>query len=133
MADAFVTDTHPLVFHATRGRGLSRRAASIFAACEARGAIVYVPTVVLWELTLLMRVGKVRLAGSFEFLVEALFANPAYQPLPLDVETVALSSTAAPNGDPFDTLIAATARRMDLPLITRDADLRSFGLIETIW
>lgn len=133
MASSYVTDTHPLVFHLTRSRSLSPRAASIFEACEARRAIVYVPTVVLWELCLLIRVGKVHIEKPVRMLCQALFGNPAYQPLTLDVETVTMAYEERPNDDPFDGLIAASARALDLPLITRDGALRDWGRIRTVW
>lgn len=65
---AFVTDTHPLVFFLADRRGLSRLAADIFRRCEERAAIVYVPVVVLWELSLLVRLGRVRLETPWEDL-----------------------------------------------------------------
>ena len=59
MADlAAVTDTHPLLFFAAGGRRLGRKASALFAACERREAILYVPAVVLWE-TALVRGGRV--------------------------------------------------------------------------
>ena len=49
MADpaSAVTDTHPLLFHAAGGRRLGPRARALFAAAEARDAIIYVPVVVI--------------------------------------------------------------------------------------
>ena len=46
-ARAAVTDTHPLLFHAAGGCRLGRRAARLFAAAEARTALIYVPTAVM--------------------------------------------------------------------------------------
>ena len=37
------------------------------------------------------------------------------------------------NRDPFDALICAAARAMDLPLITRDADIRGSGAVKVLW
>jgi PIN domain nuclease of toxin-antitoxin system len=37
------------------------------------------------------------------------------------------------NRDPFDALICAAARTVDLPLITRDADIRGSGAVKVIW
>src|SRR5207244_1298085 len=39
-ARAAVTDTHPLLFHAAGGRRLGRHAARVFAAAEARTALI---------------------------------------------------------------------------------------------
>jgi len=40
---------------------------------------------------------------------------------------------ARPNRDPFDALICAAARHLDLPLLSRDAAVRRSGLVEVIW
>ena len=135
MADAggAVTDTHPLLFHATGGRRLGRRAARLFAAAEARRAVVYVPAAVIWETSLLSRVGRVDLRRSVREFFADLFTNPAYQALDLIPEDVYLASDARPNDDPFDALVCATARRLSLPLVTRDTDIADSGLVRVIW
>jgi PIN domain nuclease of toxin-antitoxin system len=35
--------------------------------------------------------------------------------------------------DPFDGLIAAAARTLNLPLITRDATIRESGAVRVMW
>ena len=135
MADvrAAVTDTHPLLFHAVGGRRLGRRAARLFAAAEARHAVIYVPTAAMWEMSLLARVGRIDLRRSLRQFFADLFTNPAYRALDLIVEDVYLASDARPNDDPFDALICASARRLSLPLLTRDADIADSGLVRVIW
>jgi PIN domain nuclease of toxin-antitoxin system len=135
MADfpAAVTDTHPLIFHAAGGRKLSKRAASHFAACERREAILYVPTVVLWELSLLVRVGRVPMEGTFSAFCDTLFSNPAYQPLDVTVEQVRIAHDRPPNNDPFDALICSAAACMHLPLVTRDAAIVDSGVVRVLW
>ena len=130
---AFVTDTHPLLLHAARSRSLGRRAAAHFAACEARETIVYVPMVVLWETSLLARIGRVDLGRSLRAFADDLFSNPAYQPYELDLEQVCLAAEARPNDDPFDALVCAAARALGLPLITRDRDIAAWARVRTVW
>lgn len=132
-AAAYVTDTHPLVFHVTGSRGLSPRALGIFQAADAREAIVFVPVTVLWEIALLERVGRIHLGVPLRAFADALFSNAAYQSLPLDREVVALAHEARPNDDPFDALIAASARSLDLPLVTRDAAIQEWRPVKTAW
>jgi PIN domain nuclease of toxin-antitoxin system len=130
---AFVTDTHPLLLHAAGGRALGRRAAACFAACERREALVYIPAAVLWETSLLARVGRVRLERTFRGFVEDLFSNPAYQPLDLSPEQVCLADETRPNDDPFDGLICAAAATLGLPLVTRDRSIQDWGGVRTLW
>jgi PIN domain nuclease of toxin-antitoxin system len=130
---AAVTDTHPLLLHAAGGGKLGRKAAAHFDACERRQAIVYVPAAVIWECALLARAGKVHLRRSVRGFFDDLFSNPAYQPYDLTAEQVLTGEEMRLNRDPFDALICAAARDLELPLITRDGDIRSSGLLRVIW
>jgi PIN domain nuclease of toxin-antitoxin system len=131
--EAAVTDTHALVFHAAGGRGLSPRAAALFDRCERQQAILYVPTVVIWECSLLARVARINLRRSVRAFFNDLFSNPAYQPLDVTPEQVFLADEMRFNRDPFDALICAAARSIGLPLVTRDGDIRASGAISVIW
>jgi PIN domain nuclease of toxin-antitoxin system len=55
------------------------------------------------------------------------------QPLDLTPEQVYDADASRPNRDPFDALICAAARHLNLPLISRDADIGRSGLVEVIW
>lgn len=135
MADvtAAVTDTHALLFHAAGGGKLGKRAAAHFDACERREAIIYVPAAVIWECGLLARAARVSLRRSVRGFFDDLFSNPAYQPYDLTADQVFAADEARPNRDPFDGLICAAAADLELPLITRDADIRASGLVRVIW
>lgn len=133
MAEAAVTDTHPLVFHAGSDRRLSKRAADHFAAAERREAIIYVPAAVVWECALLARSAQINLRRSVRDFFEELFSNPAYQPLDVTAEQVYVADEIRINRDPFDALICAAALTVSLPLITRDGDIRASGRLEVIW
>ena len=50
-----------------------------------------------------------------------------------EVEQVYRADEARPNRDPFDALICAAARHLELPLLTRDGDIRASGLVRVIW
>jgi PIN domain nuclease of toxin-antitoxin system len=130
---AAVSDTHPLVFHATHRKLLGKRAAAHFDACEQKRAILYIPVAVLWEMSILVRIGRIKLDRSLQAFFADLFSNPAYQPLNLTPEQVYLADEAWPNNDPFDALICAAARSLELPLISRDSDIQESGLVQVIW
>jgi len=130
---AAVTDTHPLLFHAAGGGRLGRKAAAHFEACERREALLYVPAAVIWECTLLARAGRVNLRRSVRGFFDDLFSNPAYQPYDLSATQVFAAEEMRINRDPFDALICAAARDLELPLVTRDGDIRSSGVLRVIW
>jgi PIN domain nuclease of toxin-antitoxin system len=130
---AAVVDTHALLFHAAGSRRLGQRAAAHFAACERREALLYVPAAVIWECALLARGGRVNLRRSVRGFFDDLFSNPAYQPHDLTANQVFEAEETRIKRDPFDALICAAARDLELPLITRDADIRSSGVVRVIW
>jgi len=129
---ALVTDTHPLLFHAAGSGRLSTRAAAHFEACDRVEAIVYVPAVVIWETCLLAHVGRIDLKRSPQRFFEDLFRNSAYQPFALTPEQIYLADQLRPNRDPFDALICAAARFLELPLLTRDLAIEESGL-DVVW
>jgi len=130
---AFVTDTHPLVFHAVAGRRLGRRVAAHFLACDRGEAVTYVPVPVVWEVVILTRIRRIDLACPLREFFATLFSNPAYQPLDLTVEHVLLAAEIRVGRDPFDDLICAAAVSLELPLITADQRIQDSGKVKTAW
>jgi len=130
---AAVCDTHALLFHAGAERQLGRRAAAHFEACELRQAILYVPVAVIWECGLLARGSRINLRRSLRSFFDDLFSNPAYQPHDLSMAQVFVADDLRFNRDPFDALICAAAIDLELPLITRDADIRAAGVVRVLW
>ncbi len=130
--NALVSDTHAILYHAADGRKLGPAAAMHFEDCEEQAAILYVPAAVIWEITLLARAGKIDLGRSSQRFFDDLFSNPAYQPVDLTPEQIYLAEEIRPNEDPFDALICAAARSLDLPLLTCDAAIEESGM-DTIW
>jgi PIN domain nuclease of toxin-antitoxin system len=105
----------------------------VFAAAEAREAVVYVPMAVVWEVTLLARRVKVNLHRPARAFFEDLFSNPAYQAHHLNQAQIFDASDLRALNDPFDALICAAARDLELPLMTADATIASSKLVTTIW
>jgi PIN domain nuclease of toxin-antitoxin system len=130
---AAVADTHALLFHASAARVLGRRAAAHFEACERQQALVYVPMAVIWETSLLARLSRVNLRRPVRDFFDDLFSNPAYHPYDLAPGQVYLADDLRFTRDPFDALIVAAARTLELPLLTRDADIRASGAVRVIW
>jgi PIN domain nuclease of toxin-antitoxin system len=133
--EAAVTDTHALLYFAGVSSRLGKRAAARFAAAEERRGIVYVPVAVIWEVALLARGGRFNLRRPPREFFADLFSNPAYQPYDLSAAQVLDADELAAhlNRDPFDALICAAARDLDLPLLTRDADIGRSGAVRVIW
>jgi PIN domain nuclease of toxin-antitoxin system len=91
-----------------------------------------VPAIVIWESFLLHRLGRVELEPSPRRFFENMFKNPSYQPLDLTPEQAYLAGEFQPNAVPFDILICAAARSVELPLLTRDHEIEGSG-VEVVW
>ena len=100
---------------------------------ERQAASIYVPAAVIWECGLLAWTGRVDLRRPLPQFFADLFSNPAYQPVDLTPEQIYQADAARPNRDPFDALICAAARHLELALLTRDDDIRRSGLVRVIW
>lgn len=127
-----VTDTHALVWYLSGDlRRLSLRARRAFLHADAGRSMVYVPTLVLMEILLLEQRGRIRV--SYGDLREQLSIRPGFPVEPLTAEDVDEARALGTLRDPFDRLIAATARRLRLPLITSDSLITDSGLVSTHW
>jgi PIN domain nuclease of toxin-antitoxin system len=130
---AAVADTHALIFHALTSRALGRRAAALFDACEQQQALVYIPMAVIWEVTLLARASRINLRRPVREFFGDLFSNPAYHPYDLSPEQLYLADELRFTRDPFDTLIVAAARTLELPLLTPDSTIAESGAVRVVW
>ena len=112
---------------------MGRRAAAHFEACERQQALAYVPMAVIWEISLLARVSLVNLRRPVREFFGDLFSSPSYHPIELSADQVFLADELRFTRDPFDALIVAAARSLDLPVLTRDADIRASGTVRIVW
>ena len=130
----FVTDTHGIIWYFEADQRLGPQASAAYEACDNGDALIYVPTICLVELvylqekgrvpaTLYTRFGAALKAGTSGFIVADLTLGV--------VETLAkIPKTSVP--DMPDRIIAATALHLDLPLITRDKEIRLSSVV-SIW
>jgi PIN domain nuclease of toxin-antitoxin system len=129
----YVTDTHPLVWYATgKHRQLSPKVLRAFHAASSAEALIYVPVFVLWEIAMLLKVGRIALQEPYGDWAEHLLAQPGLAMAAVDGRMLA-EAYYYPFPDPFDSVITATAKVMDLPLMTNDAEINASQLAEVYW
>jgi PIN domain nuclease of toxin-antitoxin system len=128
-----VTDTHALVWWA-RGerRRLGRRARRVFEHVEAGRAALYVPALVLVELSELARRGIIELSGGLAGWTRGLLGSGRFFAADLTAEVVLRAEALYGIPERTDRLIAATAATLGHPLITKDARIGEAG-VEVIW
>jgi PIN domain nuclease of toxin-antitoxin system len=132
--EAFVTDTHPLLWlRAGAARKLGRRARAAFDAYHSGGAHLFVPAAVVLETWFLSKNGTIVLDTTLERWWGHLASEQLHLE-PLTAEDIFEAATLRwTHRDVYDRLIVATARRLDLPLVTADEAIMEWEGIDVIW
>ena len=124
-------DTHAITWYLAAPRRLGRAAVRWLRAADRGTTRVFVPAIVLVELSLLRERGR-RVVGVAD--VEGLVAvQPAFSVVAMDLEQAREFALLSSIADPFDRMVVACARALDLPLISADAALHDAAWVETIW
>ena len=130
----YVTDTHPLLWYATKNfKKLSPAALRVFRKAARGEVLIWVPAMTLWETGLLERIRRVRLQPSFHQWTAALSAEPGFAIAPLDFDVIESALAIQLSLDIFDLGILATAIARSLPLITKDAVITDSKLVDVFW
>jgi PIN domain nuclease of toxin-antitoxin system len=103
-----------------------------FNAATREEALIYVPPFVLWEIAMLLKVGRISLQEEYGIWAENLILHRGFDLAGFSIE-IAAEAYYYPFPDPFDGVIAATAKVMDLPLITKDWEISESQLVEIYW
>lgn len=132
----YVTDTHPLLWHILSDEvRLSEAAKAVFTDADAGIHQILIPSIVLVEgvyLTEKKRIDPTALDRLFSLLA----LSPAnYVIAPLDVEVVKAMQTVDYTKVPEmpDRIIVATAKHLEVELVTKDTVIASSGIVTVVW
>lgn len=129
-----VLDTHTLVWWVSDDPLLSKSARTAIEREQPDGDIV-VSSISAWEIAMLVERGKLVLSMDVGSWLSTVAQIDAVHFLPVDVE-VATKSVDLPGDfhkDPADRMIVATARKLAVPLVTKDDKIRAYAHVKTIW
>lgn len=127
-------DTHAWIWLAVEPERLSRRARSAVRRSLRSGGLA-IASISLWETAMFFALGRLAVTGTPEGAIRELLSETRVAVREITPAIAALA-TQFPDDfpkDPADRLIAATARAEGLPLVTKDARIRSSPLLKTIW
>jgi PIN domain nuclease of toxin-antitoxin system len=132
---SYVTDTHALIWHLTADAQLSTTCREVFEAADRGEATIWIPAIVLVETVYLAE--KARFPSALVTQMLDLVDPPSagYIVATLDAGVVrslaAIDRSEVP--DMPDRIIAATALKLGIPLLTRDRKIRSALGSRAIW
>lgn len=127
-------DTHVLLWWVNDPAALSISAKKAIDTAVASRS-VYVSCISSWEIALLVERGRLRLALDVRDWICRCEALPFVVFVPLS-NAIAIESVRLPDfphADPADRMIAATALSLGAKLVTKDAKLRNYPHVKTIW
>ncbi len=123
-------DTHALLFWLFDDPRLSDAARSVIADPN---TAAFVSAASSFEIHTKQRLGKLTIADALVSDLSGWVRKAGFRELPMTVEHAAQAgSWPHPHRDPFDRILAAQASLEQMPLVTRDEALRSFG-VPLVW
>jgi len=129
-----VLDTHALVWWVAGDSTLSKKAKAAIEH-ELSGGEIIVSAISAWEIAMLVEREKLVLSMDVGSWLATVSGVGAVRFMPVDTE-IAIKSVDLPGNfhkDPADRMIVATARKLAVPLVTKDEKIRSYAHVKTIW
>ena len=128
---SFVLDTHSLCWHLSAPKKVGRSARTWLRQMDRGKAVAIVSAATLMELALL-REGQRNVLGPAE-LATVFDSHPGFAVQPITRAIAEEFAGLASLVDPFDRMIVATARVLDVPLLTADERITLSRLVEVVW
>lgn len=126
-----ITDTHALLWHFTDSPKISPKAKNLFDQCERGECIIFIPSIVIAECLSIFDRKKVEF--NFKTLFERIRKSENYVLIPLDHKILLKMVETREVSELHDKIIVATAKLLELPLITKDSHLLTLKTITAIW
>jgi PIN domain nuclease of toxin-antitoxin system len=131
-----VTDTHALLWHTTgQARKIGRAARRIFENADKKdgSGLVYVPAIVLHEISSLLIKDKIELTEPFSRFVDSLEKHGFFIISDVTSQMVLSADNFKGIDDPMDRLIVGCAAFLELPLMTADERITQSNIVQVIW
>jgi PIN domain nuclease of toxin-antitoxin system len=128
----YLLDTHIWVWMVDDSRRIPDHIVPIIS--DAENYPLYLPAISVWEVAKKVSLGKLQMSIPIRDWVMKATRSPFIELVPLSVE-ISLESTMLPgifHRDPADQMIVATARNLDLVLLTADQKIIEYEYVKTI-
>jgi predicted nucleic acid-binding protein len=128
MAD-YVTDTQALVKFMMGKKVINDKTHQAFIDADKGEGTIIIPAIVLMEILYLFEKNRIDISL---FDTEVLLKSKNYQFEPLSLEILKIASDITDIPELHDRLISATARYLDIPIITNDPLIRQSQFVTTL-
>jgi len=126
----YLLDTHAAIWAAEDDPKLGPHAKLALLDSGAGDAVI--SDITLLEISMLVKKGKIQIQiSASEYLKRLQFLYPPVRITP-SIASLAVD-LPLPQGDPFDRIIVATARELQLTLLTKDPYITESKLVPTLW
>ena len=130
LANEYVADTMALVIHLEK-RKLPSNVKQIFNSADAGKTIIHLPSIVFAEILYLSE--KKRISLTLPDVRKHFAAFPNYRETHLSFEIIENAKQITDIPELHDRLIAATAKYLNLELITNDPKIQNSASVKTVW
>lgn len=130
----YVTDTQCLLWFVAKDHHLPHSARAVFNEAKAGRAQILVPSIVLVEAIFLLHRQRVKETVVGELMALSEEPDASVCVVPLDMAVVRAVHDFGPAAIPelADRIIAATARALDVPLLTTDPVIAASNLVRVL-
>jgi PIN domain nuclease of toxin-antitoxin system len=128
----YVSDTQCLLWYMTQDRRLPKMARMAFQQAKEGATQILVPSIVLVEAVFLAERQRVPRPLLNQFMALSDAPDAGVRVVPLDLAVARAVRDFGPSAVPelADRIIAATARALNLPLLTTDPAIAASGLVQ---
>lgn len=126
----YVADTMVLIRHFSRSGALGTKAQEVLKGTNRGENIIWVSIISLAEIMYLAE--KNRIPLTLDMMREVLENVDNYGIVDLDIEIVMVADTIS-GLELHDRLIVATAKHLEVPMITSDHQITDSGVVDIVW
>ena len=126
----YLLDTHAFLWFVTDDKRLSAKARSLIKNSQ---NVVYFSAASAWEMSIKIRLGRLTIEEELEpFIIKQLSDNN-FNTLSITIfHSIYTSKLPEIHKDPFDRMIIAQAQVEDMPLISRDKNIKKYK-VPVVW
>lgn len=123
-------DTHAVLWCLAGDSRLGAQAQNLIS--NTRRSDLIISDIVLLEISYLSAKGRIEDMDGLDVLLGKVAESFRVLPINPEIARLALELDLS-HGDPFDRVIAATAKAHAIPLLTRDRLITDSGVVATLW